>query len=80
MGWAFVTKLDITQTTNTEEPGASLWTRGGVNGIEIHRGADIIHISREVLLELLADDIRTHKIGALEGMEAEEILAQCFAP
>jgi len=87
MGWTRVAELQITEKNSVSiiipgswsqlsEGAASLWSRGGINGVEVHIGPYIVEIPLEVLRKLIADEIRDRHISSLEEMDTAGILAK----
>ena len=75
MGWSSVTKLEVEPWNNN--PGdhdPRLWTRGGLEGLAVTVGSSWIHIPRDAILGLVADEYRGRKIRELEGMTTSEII------
>lgn len=73
MGWH---RIDIPVVEKVDEKAEScgLWTRGGLNGVEIHIDDKIIHLEKSVLLDLFASELISNEISKLEGMEGQEAI------
>lgn len=73
MGLRRKTALPVTRTKHAVA-GCELWTRGGLDGLEIHIEDKVIGIPREIVLELIANEYKLRKIDRLEGMSPEHLI------
>lgn len=57
---------------NIKECG--LWSRGGLNGVEVHIGNKIISIPREELLKIIASEYVSNQVSKYEQMNVAEAI------
>lgn len=59
---------------------ASLWTRGGLEGVCIYVDNTRIDLPRELILSLVACEYRNKVVSAFEQMSDEEIIERIMRP
>lgn len=76
MGWYKVRDLGSydSEDRKTKRQDASLWSRGGVEGVEVHIGDEIIPIPPDAIMCLVGDELRSVAISGLESMDGLEIM------
>jgi len=75
MGWHKENNLRVENATEKVDV-CSLWSRGGLNGIEIHIFDKIIHIPRQLIIDLVASEYINNRISKLEQMDTEEVIKE----
>ena len=71
MGWHKIKELEH-EFNDLEDPGsakAGLWTRGGCEGVKVSLGNEWIDIPRQLLYELVGQELRDREISRLEGLD-----------
>ena len=71
MGWGKVCELE-SRSGDIVVSECGLWTRGGLEGVQVMVGRLVIDIPREVILRLVADEYVNKKIARYEQMTAEQ--------
>ena len=79
MGWYRVCDLPAEETisgpfTPPDDAEPSLWSRGGLQGVEVHHGDKCIKIPRKALLGLVCDEIRSEQVRQWEDMDDELVM------
>lgn len=77
MSWHRVIDLEIEEEPCP--PGASLWTRGGLEGLEIHVSGKTIKIPRDTILELVGSEMASAEIVRIGQMTGLEFLKSVLA-
>ena len=73
MGWIKVDDLEVYDGQHkVSTPG--LWTRGGLEGVEVRFDDKFFRIKRSTLINLLAQELIDKEIAKLEQMEGEEAI------
>lgn len=80
MGWTRIAKLETTTLDPAITGPTAIWTRGGIEGVEVHHECTCIHIPRSVILELIADEYTSAMIRKYESMEVDAILDEMELP
>ena len=75
MGWHRTRELEVTSGLGGHE-GCGLWTRGGLNGVRVEIDGKAVHIPREAILELVADEWISNRLSHYEQMTTEQALAE----
>ena len=76
MGSYRIKQLEVTHEGAEKE--FHLWSRGGLEGLEICGEEMSIHIPKELILSLLADEFRSKMVSRYEGMSNEDALREIF--
>ena len=77
MGWHRTHTLEVEEAEYAAKE-CGLWTRGGLEGLEVHIGRQIIHIPREAILELVSAEYVSRAISRLEQLSTEDAIAEIF--
>ena len=78
MGWTKTTDLEFNQE-NRQTNGCSLWTRGGLEGVEVHIQDYVIKIPSMVIWDLVADEFVRRKIEKYEQMNRDEAIEELLS-
>jgi hypothetical protein len=74
MGWTRVRELSVEKSKDVADE-CSLWSRGGLEGVEVHIDDNVIQIPRDAILELVASEFVSKQIARLEEMDTEQAVA-----
>lgn len=74
MGWHLTRELTVEKAKESAEK-CGLWTRGGLDGVEVHIGGDVIHIPRDAILDLVASEFLSKQISRFEQMNTDQAIA-----
>ena len=72
MGWHKVQPL--VADDNPFDGPDGLWTRGGIDGVAVTVGGKWYAISRSVIEQLVAEDIRNQAVSRWESKDDDEVL------
>ena len=61
-----------TETSRDMVNEPELWTRGGLEGLEIRMQGALIQIPRDVIMRLVISEVISNQIAALEQLEVED--------
>lgn len=78
MGWYRVCELpeaeDLSGPLNPpKEENPTLWSRGGLQGLEIHYQDKCFKLPFERMLSLVCDEVRDKHVSLWEGMTDDEV-------
>lgn len=74
MGWHRTRDLEV-ETRHEPTDKCGLWTRGGLEGVEVHLEDKVIHIPREAILNLVASEYISKRVSKYEQMDTEQAIA-----
>ncbi len=74
MGWHRTRELQVETAQNAAEK-CGLWTRGGLEGVEVHIDDKVIHVPRDAILELVASEYINKRIANYEQMDTGRAIA-----
>lgn len=69
-----VAVMEVKDKNSVPYAECGLWSRGGLEGVEIRFGQQTISIPREVIMALVGDDLRSREISRLEQMPSDDVV------
>ena len=73
MGWYTVARLEVKES-ELQFDECRLLSRGGLEGLQIHIEDKTIHLPKNIILDLVADEYTQEKIRNYESMDTVEAL------
>lgn len=74
MGWHRTQELEVEKAQQPADK-CGLWTRGGLEGMEVRVDDKVIHIPREAILDLVASEYISKQVSKYEQMDTEQAIA-----
>jgi hypothetical protein len=78
MGWSGACLLNVEKINGQVVGQCQLWTRGGLDGVQIAIEDCVIPIPREVILEIVAGEYRSKMVAKYEHADTEQLIAEIF--
>jgi hypothetical protein len=76
MGWHKTRELEVVDGFGSDPDFCGLWTRGGLEGIRVQIGDKAAKIPREAILELVAAEWISKRIGHYEQLTTKQAIAE----
>lgn len=74
MGWHRTRELEVKKASESSGK-CGLWTRGGLEGVEVHIDDKVIQIPREAILDLVASEYISKRVSKYEQMDTGQAIA-----
>ena len=76
MGWHKTRELKVTEGFANDPESCGLWTRGGLEGLRVEFLGKSVHIPREAIMELVAEEWISKRISRLEQLTTEQAISE----